>query len=96
MSVRSVLVKHLDETAGIYAPESHADGILAALHAAGYVVPSVLLLAELADDLEAEISPRYSGADAYPSEAARKERDMVPVYAARAMIAAAKEAGDEG
>lgn len=38
MSARDVLVTHLDETAGLYAPEAHADAILAALHAAWFVV----------------------------------------------------------
>ena len=52
------------------------------------VAALVEALAECADDLEAEIAARYAGADAYPSEARRKDRDMAPVIAARRALAA--------
>jgi hypothetical protein len=50
-------------------------------------------LAECADDLEAEISARYSGVRHYECMVQDERRDMAPVEKARAMIAAAKEAG---
>ena len=54
------------------------------------------LLEELADDLEAETDNRmgFSGETSpYPSENARKRRDMEPVVRARALLARIK--GDE-
>lgn len=71
-------------------PAAHREGYryLAPVTPASVVAALVEALAECADDLEAEIAARYAGADAYPSEARRRDRDMEPVIAARAALAA--------
>ena len=44
-------------------------------------------LAELADDLEAEINGRYLDSNVHPALARRYDRDMQPVRNARALLA---------
>lgn len=57
------------------------------------VAALVEALEECADDLEAEISSRYSAVRHYASMAADEKRDMEPVIRARAALAAYREAG---
>jgi hypothetical protein len=46
-----------------------------------------MLMAELADDLEAELRDKYNGTLHYPSQQKRYDRDMEPVRRARAVLA---------
>jgi hypothetical protein len=48
------------------------------------------VLEELASDLEAEINARYGTAPSHTLEIYRRERDMGPVYTARALLARIK------
>ena len=72
-------------TAPYAAAEQAADEIAAATVAA-----LAEALEECADDLEAEISSRYSAVRHYACMAADEKRDMEPVIRARAALAAAQ------
>lgn len=61
--------------------------------AAATVAALVGALEECADDLEAEISSRYSAVRHYACMAADEKRDMEPVIRARAALALYREGG---
>ena len=66
---------------------------LAPVAPAALVRELVEALEECADDLEAEISARYSGVRHYECMVQDERRDMAPVEKARAVLHRAKEAG---
>lgn len=69
------------------------DTLAAARNAAPALLRAIKAGRECADDLESVLRARYEGTLDYPSQRQRFERDMEPVLALRAALAALEEGG---
>jgi hypothetical protein len=78
----------------LYANEADLEFIAAARNALPALLRAIKAGRECADDLESVLRARYEGTLDYPSQAQRFERDMEPVRALRAALAALEGAPD--